>query len=428
VFNRKIFRARRNRVRAAAGGGVILWLGHSLQPRNYANNAYPFRQNSHFLYYTGLAEPELAVISFPDPDDDILFARAADIDDIVWSGPGITLKDMAHSAGICRVEDISKLDEAINEIRAQKRPVHYLPPYQYSSALRIARLLRIRVESVGRNASAALMEQVADRRSVKSAEEIAEIEDALEITGQMHRAAMAFARPGLRESDIAGTIQGIALSAGREQAFSPIVTIHGEVLHNNSRDKVLESGRLLLNDSGAESPMHYASDITRTYPVDGRFTPRQAEIYQIVLNTQLAAIEMMKPKVSFIDVHFDACRVLVEGLKNAGLMKGNPSDAVEAGAQTLFMPHSIGHMMGLDVHDMEDIGNILGYKKVYFILFYKIIKSFFQLEPDSLNFTRKFFVPDGFAKTLFLNFHDLGMAEKSLFHNNGYVRIPIGKS
>jgi Xaa-Pro aminopeptidase len=190
-----------------------------------------------------------------------------------------------------------------------------------------------------------------------------EIEDALSITRQMHLAAMAATRPGLHERDIAGVIQGVALSAGSQQAFEPIVTIHGEVLHNSSRDKVLEPGHLLLNDSGAESKTRYASDITRTYPVDGKFTPRQAEIYQIVLNTQLAAIEMIKPKLSYVDLHLGACRVLVEGLKNAGLMKGNPADAVEAEAHTVFMPHGIGHMLGLDVHDMEDLGSITGNRK-----------------------------------------------------------------
>ena len=360
---RKIFRSRRNLVRTVAGDGAILWLGHSLQPRNYTNNAFPFRQNSHFLYYTGLAEPDLAMISFPEPNADILFARPDDIDDIVWSGPRASLQEMARGAGIGRVEDIEKLKEAIKEIHAQKRLIHYLPPYQHSLALRIARLLKTRVESVGRNASTALMEQVVDQRCVKSTEEIVEIEDALEITARMHCAAMAVAEPGLLESDIAGMMQGIAFSSGRGQAFEPIVTIHGEVLHNNSRDNVLEPGRLLLNDSGAESPMYYASDITRTYPVDGKFTPRQAEIYQIVLNTQLAAIGMIKPKVSYMDMHLGACRVLVEGLKNAGIMKGNPRDAVDVGAHSLFMPHSIGHLLGLDVHDMEDLGNFLGYKK-----------------------------------------------------------------
>ena len=360
---RKVFRNRRNYIRTAAGCGVILWLGHSLQPRNYANNAYPFRQNSHFLYYTGLVEPDLAMISFPEPDTDILFSRSADIDDVIWSGPSPSPTDMARGAGISRVEDIAKLKGTIDEIRGQNRPIHYLPPYQYSSAVHIARLLQIRVESVGRKASAAVMERVADQRSVKSAEEIEEIEDALAITDKMHRAAMAATKPGLRESDITGIMQGIALSAGRSQAYNPIVTVHGEVLHNESRDEVLESGRLLLNDSGAESPMFYASDITRTYPVDGKFTSLQAEIYQVVLDTQRSTIDMIKPKVSFMDVHLEACRVLSEGLRNVGLMKGNPADAVEAGAHALFMPHGIGHLLGLDVHDMEDIGNVLSYKK-----------------------------------------------------------------
>ena len=359
---KRIFRNRRNHIRATAGDGVILLPGHSLQPRNYANNAYPFRQNSHFLYYTGLNEPDLVMLLFQDPNNDILFTRPADINDIVWSGPRLSPEETACGAGIKRVRDIGKLKETIDEIRVQKRPVHYLPPYQYSSALQIARLLQIRVENVGRRASAALMEHVADQRSVKSAEEIVQIEDALAVTDKMHRAAMAATRPGLRESDIAGTIQGIALSAGRAQAFNPIVTVHGEVLHNSSSDNVLESGRLLLNDSGAESPMHYASDITRTYPVDGKFTTRQAEIYQIVLDTQIAAIDMIKSGVSFMDVHLGACRVLVEGLRSIGLMKGNPADAVQAGANALFMPHTIGHLMGLDVHDMEDIGRVLGNK------------------------------------------------------------------
>ena len=360
---RIIFRSRRNHVRVAANRGAILWLGHSLQPRNYTNNAYPFRQNSHFLYYTGLSAPNLAMISFQDDDDDILFARPTDINDIIWSGTRQSPEEMAHRAGIARVENIAGLEETIDKIRKRQMPIQYLPPYQHSSALRTARLLKMRIESVGRKASNQLMERVADQRSVKSAEEIAEIEDALETTNLMHRTAMAVTHPGLRESDIAGTIQGIALSCGREQAFAPIVTIRGEVLHNDSRDNVLESGCLLLNDSGAESPMYYASDITRTYPVNGKFTPRQAEIYQIVLDVQRTALGLIKPGTSFVDVHFGACRTLAEGLQNVGIMKGNSADAVEAGAHALFMPHSIGHMLGLDVHDMEDIGSIFGKKK-----------------------------------------------------------------
>ncbi|MDR1727254.1 MAG: aminopeptidase P family protein [Acidobacteriota bacterium] len=360
---RTIFRDRRNAIRKAAGDGAVLWLGHALQPRNYAANAYPFRQNSHFLYYTGLAEPDLALLMFPEPDRDILFARPEDIDDIVWSGPRASIEEMAYGAGIEAVEDVAKLKGVVDVLRKKKRGVHHLPPYQHSTALRLARLLGVRCESTGRRASAALMEAVAGQRSVKSAEEVAEIENALAVTARMHRAAMAVARPGLRESDVAGAMQGIALAADRAQAFDPIVTVHGEVLHNHAYDHVLKSGRLLLNDSGAESPMGYASDVTRTFPVNGRFTKKQAEIYQVVLDAQAAAIGMIRPGVSFRDVHLGACRVLAEGLKAVGLMKGDPADAVESGAHALFMPHGIGHMMGLDVHDMEDLGDIVGYKK-----------------------------------------------------------------
>lgn len=360
---REIFRQRRNLIRKAAGNGVILWLGHALQPRNYAANAYPFRQDSHFLYYTGLAEPDLALLTFPEPDRDILFVRSTSIDDIIWSGPQTSPEEMAHEAGIDKIKDIAELKGTIDAILKKKRMIHYLPPYQHASALAIARFLGIRVESTGRRASVALMEKVAEQRSIKSAEEIEEIENALAVTDRMHRAAMSTSRPGLRECDVAGAMQGIAISADRGQAFDPIVTIHGEVLHNHSYEHVLKSGQLLLNDSGAESPMYYASDITRTFPVNGKFTRKQAEIYQIVLDAQAAAISMIKPAVSFRDAHLGACRVLAEGMKAIGLMKGDPAAAVEAGAHALFMPHGIGHMMGLDVHDMEDLGDVVGYRK-----------------------------------------------------------------
>jgi Xaa-Pro aminopeptidase len=360
---REIFRQRRNHMRAQVKDGLILWMGHALQPRNYANNAYPFRQNSHFLYYTGLTEPDMALLSFPEPDHDILFTKPFDIDDIVWTGPRPSHQELAQAAGIDAVEDMEKLEEYLVKALSQGLHIHYLPPYQYSSMFHMAQWLHCDFTEVQRNSSQALMEQVAGQRSIKSAEEIAEIEEALVITEQMHRAAMVAARPGMREREIAGMIQGIALDADRQQAFDPIVTIHGEVLHNHSYDGVLADGQLLLNDSGAESLMYYASDITRTFPVSGRFTRVQAEIYQVVLNTQLHAVHAIKPGVTYRDVHLHACRIMTEGLKDLGLMTGNSTDAVEAGAHALFLPHGIGHMLGLDVHDMEDLGDIVGYKK-----------------------------------------------------------------
>jgi Xaa-Pro aminopeptidase len=359
----EIYRKRRNRIREDLGGGIILWIGAGLQSRNYENNTYPFRQNSHFLYYTGLAEPDLAMLSFAEPGNDILFSKPISMDDIIWSGPGQTRLELANSSGINSLEDLDRLEDYIAKARNQGMKIHYLPPYSYSSLFRAAQILKVDLNEVVANSSQMLMEKVAIQRSVKSDVEIAEIEDALSVSNRMHRACMAAARPGMPEYELAGIIQGIALSHNRQQAYNPIVTVRGEILHNNSYDGLLAEGQLLLNDSGAESPRYYASDITRTFPVSGRFTDVQAEIYQLILQMQLGAISLIKPGIPYREVHLGACRILAEGLRGMGLMKGNPLDAVEAGAHALFFPHGIGHMLGLDVHDMEDLGDIVGYRK-----------------------------------------------------------------
>jgi Xaa-Pro aminopeptidase len=359
---RDTYRQRRERIRTDIGDGVILWIGHILQPRNYADNTYPFRQNSHFLYYTGLSEPDLVMVSYPEPAHDILFSQPESIDDIVWSGAKPSPVELARDAGIDSVENLDRLEEHLEEIRTRGITIHYLPPYQYSALARAAQLLKVEPGEVIAGVSQLLMEKVAKQRSIKTEAEIGEMEAALAVTDRMHRACMAAARPGVRECEIAGMIQGIALSSDLQQAFTPIVTIRGEVLHNHSYDGLLAEGKLLLCDAGAESPMCYASDITRTCPVGGRFTGMQSDIYQLVLQMQLGAIGMIKPGITNREVHLGACRILVEGLCSMGLMKGNPSDAVAAGAHALFFPHGIGHMMGLDVHDMEDLGDIVGYK------------------------------------------------------------------
>jgi Xaa-Pro dipeptidase len=359
----EIYKQRRNQIRESVGGGIILWIGHDLQPRNYADNTFVFRQNSHFLYYTGLSQPDLAMLSFPESDKDILFAKPLEMDDIVWSGPGPSLVELAGKAGIAKVEKLERLEDYLAKARAQGIPIHYLSPYQHSSLFRMAKLLDVGIGEAASGASRLLMEKVACQRSIKSNVEIAEIEEALEIAGQMHRACMAVARAGKREYEIAGLIQAIALSHDRQQAFTPIVTVHGETLHNHSYDGMLTAGRLLLNDSGAESARYYASDITRTCPVDGRFTRMQADIYDIVLHMQLGTIDLIKPGISYREVHLGTCQILVNDMISLGLMRGSASDAVEAGAHALFFPHGVGHMMGLDVHDMEDLGDIVGYGK-----------------------------------------------------------------
>ena len=357
------YRDRRNIIREAMGGGVTLWLGHVQQPRNYTDNTYTFRQNSHFLYFTGLAEPDLALLSFPELDNDVLFARPAGMDDVVWSGPGKTRLDMAREAGIETVEDISRLGVYLTKARSQGLNVNYLPPYQATSLFRVAELLVVDPGEVTAGASKKLAEEVAKLRSVKSEQEVAEIEDALEVTRRMYEMAMRMTRPGATEYEIAGAMQGEALKRYRQQAFTPIVTIHGEVLHNHGYDNVLEDGRLLLIDSGAESPKFYASDITRTFPVNGRFSTEQAGVYHVVLRAQMQAVALIKPGVPYREIHMEICRAMAEGLRGIGLMKGDPADAVAAGAHAMFFPHGLGHMMGLDVHDMEDLGDVVGYQK-----------------------------------------------------------------
>ena len=359
----EVYRERRNQIRQAVGGGVIFWLGHLPQPRNYTDNTYPFRQNSHFLYYTGLSEPDLALLSYPEPDYDILFSRPATLDDIIWSGAGHTRVEMAREAGVETVEDISRLGVYLTKARSQGLKIHYLPPYQASSLFRAAELMVVDPSELTAGKSERLVEEVARQRSIKAEVEVAEIDDALRVTDRMHRAAMKVARPGVYEYDVAGAVQSVALTSNREQAYIPIVSVHGEILHNHSYNNVLQDGRLLLNDSGAESPRCYASDITRTFPVSGRFSSMQKEVYETVLRAQLGAIEMIRPGLAYRDIHLHASGIIADGLRTMGLMRGDPADAVGAGAHALFFPHGLGHMLGLDVHDMEDLGDAVGYPK-----------------------------------------------------------------
>ncbi len=359
----RIFRDRRNEVRSAVGGGAVLWIGHILQPRTYRDNTYPFRQNSHFLYYTGLSVPDLALLSYPEPDHDVLFLRPTTMDDVVWSGPSESGPEIAARAGVETVDDIARLGVYLAKARKEHGNIHYLPPYQASSIFRIAELLIMDWTEVVTGASESLIEAVARQRSVKTELEVSEIEDALTVTDRMHRHAMALTRPGLYEYQVAGAIQGVALSEDHQQAYNPIVTVRGEVLHNHAYDHELEDGQLLLIDAGSESSRFYASDITRTFPVNGKYTSEQRDIYETVLRAQLGAIDAIRPEASFREIHLRAAEVMVEGLKSIGLMRGEAAAAVAAGAHALFFPHGLGHMLGLDVHDMEDLGDAVGYRK-----------------------------------------------------------------
>jgi len=359
-MNAETYRSRREILRSTVDGGAILILGNNDAPKNYVDNVYPFRQDSHFLYYAGINETGMAALIEPDGRD-ILFGRPYDPDDLVWHGPRLNVGGHATATGFADSMDVAALKSELTRLTSAGIPIHYLPPYRAERKFQLGDLLGADPLRVSDGVSRDLVRAVCAQRTIKTDQEIAEIDNALAVTAEMYRVAMTEARPGRREFEIAGLMQARALELGRQQAFTPIVSVRGEVLHNHSYDNTLSDGDLLLMDSGAESSGWYASDITRTFPVNGRFSDRQRGIYEIVLASQMAVISAASPAYDNREMHRLSARTIAGGLTALGLMKGNPDDAVEVGAHALFFPHGIGHMMGLDVHDMEDLGDIVGY-------------------------------------------------------------------
>ncbi len=337
-------------------GGIILLPGNIGSPVNYPDNQYRFRQDSTFLYFFGLNRAGLWAILDTDSGEDTLYGDDASMDDIIWSGPQPSLRKMAEGAGVTSTASFDKLREDLALAIRKGRRIHFLPPYRAETKLEFSSLLGICADALHDRASIELALAVVSLRDKKSAEEIAEIERACEIAYKMHTTAMRMCRPGATEREIAGAIEGVALQYGWGVAFPSIVSQNGETLHNHSHDGTLEKGRLLLCDAGAETTMSYCSDITRTIPVSGRFSPVQKDIYNIVLAASRRAFETAAPGKLYHDIHLEACLVIADGLRSLGIMKGDPQEAVAAGAHALFMPHGLGHMMGLDVHDMENIG------------------------------------------------------------------------
>jgi Xaa-Pro aminopeptidase len=365
MFPASTYTQRRTRLQASFGDGLLLFLGNDLSPMNYADNTFHFRQDSSFLYYMGVDQPGWAAVIDVDEGTTTAFADDLDLDAIVWTGPQPSVKDLAAQAGIERTAKASALAEVLAAATARGRTIRFLPPYRSDNALKLFRMLDVHPldDAARARASVEFVRAVIEMRARKDAEEIAEIDRAVNTTIDMHLAAMQMARPGMLESDIAAKATEVALAAGGQLSFPVIATIHGETLHNHYHGNRLASGRLFLLDCGAETAMHYAGDLTSTFPVDRTFTPRQKEIYDVVIASQGAAVDALAPGVNFRDVHLLACRTLAEGLKGLGLMKGNVEAAVEAGAHAMFLPSGLGHMMGLDVHDMEDLGELwVGYE------------------------------------------------------------------
>ena len=362
MFDATTYIQRRNRLKQQVGSGVVLFLGNDESPMNYTDNPYAFAQDSSFLYFWGLDAPGLAAIIDIDEDRDLLFGEDPTLDEIVWTGPQRLLREKAETVGVATSYSTAALAEMIAAVIRQGRKIHYLPQYRADNQIKLEALLGLRAARVNQYVSTPLVKAVIAQRSIKTAAEVAEIEAALDVSYAMHTHAMREAKPGRYEREVAGAIEGIAISGGGRLAFPVIFSKRGEVLHNHSYDNLLAEGDLVVNDSGAAAPSHYASDITRTIPVSGRFTERQRVIYQIVLDAEQRAIEAVAPGVCFKDLHLLAARSMTSDLKDLGLMKGDVEEAVAAGAYAIFFQCGLGHMMGLDVHDMEGLGeDLVGY-------------------------------------------------------------------
>ena len=362
MFEKSTYENRRKSLKNKGLKGIGLFLGNVDSPMNYLDNTFHFRQDSSFLYFFGLNLQRLAGIVDFDNGKDYLFGDDVDIADIIWMGPQVLLKENAAKVGIENVAVYSKLFEYVSDAIKKGRKVHFLPPYRGENKILLEKLLGISVHLIKENASLQLIKAVIDIRSIKEPVEIAEIENACATGYKMHVTAMRMAKPGVWEQNIAGTIEGIALAGGGMTSFPIILSQNGETLHNHDHSKILKDGNLMLTDAGAESLLHYASDFTRTVPVGGKFTQKQREIYDIVLAANNHGTALTKPGVTYLSVHLAVAEVIATGLKELGLMKGDVKEAVRNGAHAMFFPHGLGHMMGLDVHDMEDLGQIyVGY-------------------------------------------------------------------
>lgn len=356
LFSKETYVERRRRLRELVGSGLILLFGNNDSPNNYPSNAYKFRQDSAFLYFFGQKRDGLVGVIDADSGEELLVGNEIDIDDIVWYGSVHSVCAMAEECGAKGAAPMAKLAELVGQAVKAGRQVHFLPPYRSDIKIQLMDLLGIHPSKQREAASLSLIQAVIQLRSIKSEEEIAELERASAIGYKMHTTAMRLARPGVTEQYIGGVLEGIACAYGAQVSFQSIVSMHGEILHGYPSPRKLEQGRLLLVDAGAETNDNYCSDHTRTTPIGARFTQRQKDIYNIVVDCHDLALTHARPGVRWWDVHMAVCTLMTERLKDLGLMKGDTDAAVAAGAHALFLPHGLGHMMGMDVHDMEGLG------------------------------------------------------------------------
>jgi len=362
MFQAEVYIQRRKVLCEKIGSGLILFWGNDESPMNYLDNTYHFRQHSSFLYYFGIDFPSLAAVIDVDNQHQIVFGDDYTIDDIVWMGPQPTIAERAMLSGIVETQPMVKLYTILKEAQASRKVIHFLPPYRPENKIKLLRFLNVRPDQINVNASSELVNAVISQREIKSAEEISEIEKAVDLSVDMHLAAMKIARAGMTEAQVAAKVYEVALAQNCNISFPIIGTINGQTLHNHLHHNLLKEGDLFLLDAGAESQMHYAGDLSSTFPVSKKFTEVQKQIYLASLKAHEAAVNTIAPGIRFKEVHFAACRSITTSMKELGLMKGNVDEAVAEGAHALFFPCGTGHMMGLDVHDMEDLGVIrVGY-------------------------------------------------------------------
>ena len=355
MFTKEIYIQRRAELKKLVGEGIIVLFGNNDAPCNYPANCYaPMRQDSSFLYYFGQHRDGLVGVIDIDNDEEVLFGDDIDVEDIVWMGFTPSVADLAAEVGVSQTAPMAELT---SYIKHQTSKIHFLPPYRFDTKIQIMDLFGIHPSQQKEKASLSLIKAVVKMRATKSAEEIAYIEAACDVGYVMHTTAQLLIKPDVTERFVAGQVDGIARSLAQGNSFATIFSQHGEIMHGNPSDAKLEDGRLVLCDAGCELD-DYCSDHTRTMPVNGKFTQRQLEIYSIVEACHDYVLEVAKPGVKYFDVHMAVCRMMTDRLKELGLMKGNTEEAVRAGAHAMFLPHGLGHMMGMDVHDMEGLGQI----------------------------------------------------------------------
>ena len=390
LFSKSTYVKRRNELKKLVGSGLIVLFGNNDSPANYPSNTYKFRQDSSFLYYFGLHRNGLVGVIDVDNDREYLVGDEIDIEDIVWYGSVTSVAEMAEMTGVARTAAMRELPAIVESAKAQGEEVHFLPPYRFDNQIQIMDLLGIHPSQQKAAASLKLIAAVVKMRTTKTEEEIAELERAAEIGYEMHTTAMRLCRPGITEQYIGGMVDGIANAYGCMVSFQTIATQHGEVMHGNPSPAKLEAGRLMLVDAGAETNENYCSDNTRTTPVSGVFTQKQKDIYNIVVECHDHVLEVAKPGVKWWDVHFAVCRIITERLQQLGLMKGDVEESLKAGAHAMFLPHGLGHSMGMDVHDMEGLGQV-------YVGFDNEVRPSTQFGTNALRFGRR--LQKGFVVT-----------------------------